>query len=157
MSRKRRKADKTGRSVEGQYAQLDYAFLRSDAFRQLSGSAVKIFLELRARYNGHNNGLIALSLDECTRLFSIGKGTAQRSFQELKAKGFVRTAKLGRWYGRKASEWELTTLSRDGHLATHDWKNWKPEKALREAKKAATRYQDGYVECFEGSTSEPKH
>ena len=157
MGRKRRKADKTGRSVEGQYAKLDFAFLKSDAFRRLSGPAIKTFLELRSRYNGHNNGRIALSLDECTRLFSIGKGTAQRSFQELEAKGFVRLATLGRWYGRKASEWELTTLPRNGHLPTHDWKKWKPEKALREAKKTTTRYQDGRVDCFEGSASEPKH
>lgn len=157
MSRKRRKTDKTGHSVGDQYAILDYSFLRSDAFRQLSGPAIKVFLELRTRYNGKNNGRITLSLDECRRLFSIGKRTAQRAFQELEAKGFVRLVVLGRWFGRKASEWELTMVPRDGRPPTHDWKMWKPEKPLREATKVAVRFQGGFVECFEGSATEPKH
>jgi hypothetical protein len=157
MSSKRRKTDKTGHSVSDQYAIMDYSFLRSNAVRQLSGPAIKVFLELRARFNGKNNGRITLSLDECRRLFSIGKRTAQRAFQELEAKGFVRLIVLGRWYGRKASEWQLTMLPRDGCPPTHDWKMWKPEKPLREAKKVDTRFQGGFVACFEGSIMEPRH
>ena len=157
MSRKRRKADKTGRSVNPQYAVLDYEFLKSDAFRRLSGPALKVYFELRSRFNGRNNGQITLSLEECTKLFSIGKGTAQRAFKELHTKGFVRLAVLGRWYGRRASEWELTTLPRNGQPPTHDWKMWKPQRPLRATRKVEARYQGGFVDCFEGSAAEPKH
>lgn len=158
MSKKRRRGyNKTGHSAGDQYAIIDFGFFKSDAFRQLSGPAVKVFFELRSRYNGQNNGRIALSLNECARLFSIGKETAQRAFEELQEKGFIRLVVRGRWYGRRASEWALTTLPHDGHLPTHDWKSWKSKKTLREAKKVDVRFQGGFVECFEGSTTEPKH
>lgn len=157
MSRKRRKADKTGRSAADQFAVMYYELLKSDAFRSLSGPAVKVFFELRSRFNGHNNGKITLSLDECKKLLAMGKPTAQRAFKDLQAKGFVRLAVLGRWYGRKASEWELTTEKRDGHPPTNEWRLWKAQKPLREAKKVAVRFQGGFVECFEGSATKPKH
>lgn len=157
MSKKRRKSDKTGRSVESQYANLTFDFIKSEAFRQLPGSALKVFMELRARYNGSNNGRICLSLDECTRLLRMGKGTAKMAFETLVEMGFARLRKRGRWLGRKASEWELTCLPCDGHPATNQWKQWKSENPLREAKKVALRYQSGFVECFEGSDTVPKH
>ncbi len=156
MNRKRRKTDKTGHSAPDQYAIIDYSFLKSDAFRQLSGPAVKIFLEFRSRYNGSNNGRITLSWDEITHLLAMGKSTVKRALNELQNKGFIRLIVKGRWFGRKASEWELTMLPRNGHAPTHEWKVWKADKPLKEAKKIEARYQGGFVACFEGSVSEPK-
>lgn len=157
MGKKRRKSNKTGRSVESQYAPLPYNFIKCDAFRQLPGNALKVFMELRARHDGYNNGRICLSLDECTRLLGMGKGTAQAAFKMLVERGFARLRKRGRWLGRKASEWELTCLPCDGHPPTNEWKQWKSQRPLREAKKVALRYQSGFVECFEGSDTVPRH
>ena len=157
MTRKRRKANKTGRSQDGIYARIEFEFLKSDCFRQLPGAAVKVFFDLRSRYNLYNNGKITLSLDECARLLSMGKGTAIKALSDLEERGLVRRTKKGRWLGRKASEWELTMLPRDGHMATNEWKMWRSKKPLREARPVSTRYQDGYVKCFEGSDTEPRH
>ena len=146
---------KDGRSAEDRYAPLDYTFLRSDFFRQLPGAAVKVFLELRHRYNGYNNGKITLSLDECSRLLGMGKGTAQKALKDLADRGLIRRIKRGHFMGRKAAEWELTTLPRDGLAATQDWKKWTAKKPLREARPVPPRYQDGYIKCFEGTDIEP--
>ena len=47
----RRRSKKSG---EGQFAPLPYAMLKSEAWRGLSGAAVKVFLELHTRFNGSN-------------------------------------------------------------------------------------------------------
>src|SRR6516225_31029 len=87
---------------EDQFFALSYAMARSPAFRSLSGAALKVFLEVRTRFNGGNNGELSLSLDEAARLLGIGKGTAQRAFAELQEKGFLRMIQRGQGYGRRA-------------------------------------------------------
>ena len=149
MAKKRWKADKTGRSVEDQYWNLPYTLARSAAFRQLPAPALKIFIELRCRYNGHNNGRLTLSLDEAARLLGLSKSTVSRGFKELEAHGFIRLRVKGQWYGRKASQWTLTILAMDGHPPTHEWKQWQPAKPLREAAKTVPRYPNGLPECFD--------
>src|SRR5215469_15568591 len=102
MGRGPRYRTRRGKS-EDQYFGLFYAMARSLAFRSLSGAALKVFLEVRTRFNGCNNGDLSLSLDEAARLLGIGKGTAQRALAELTEKGFIAMTKKGQWYGRRAS------------------------------------------------------
>src|SRR5262252_8846624 len=94
MSRRRHYRKRRGSSEE-QYFGLSYQMARSDAFRSLSGAALKVFIEVRTRFHGGNNGDLSLSLDEAVRLLGIGKGTAQRAFAELEKKGFLRTTDKG--------------------------------------------------------------
>jgi hypothetical protein len=120
-----------GRNDNEQYFKIPYAMARSPAFRSLGGSALKVWIELRTRYNGRNNGDLSVSLDEGARLLSIGKTTIQRAFKELESKGFIKMTKRGQWYGRMATTWAVTDCSHKGALATRDWKNWKPEPAKK--------------------------
>jgi hypothetical protein len=103
---------------------------RSLAFRSLSGAALKVFIELRTRFNGGNNGELSLSLDEAAHLLGIGKGTAQRAFAELADKGFIAMTKKGQWYGRRATTWRVTDKGWNGDLPTYAWKRWTPERPL---------------------------
>jgi hypothetical protein len=93
MARRRRlgrSLDQKGRNKgEGQYAPLSYALLNSLAWRSLSGAAAKVFLELRTRFHGANNGQLILSLEEASRLLGLGKATVGRALGELQEKGFV--------------------------------------------------------------------
>ena len=124
---KRRGVDSKGRSKgEEQYWKVPYIMLRSPAWRSLGGPAVKVYMELRTRFNGRNNGDLSLSLDEAKRLLAIGKSTAQRAFKELEAKGFIRETRRGQWYGRLASLYALTDRPLYGNPATNDWKHWRP-------------------------------
>ncbi len=128
--RKRRRVNASGRNEgEGQYAPLPYSVLQSPVWRSLSGPAVKVWLEIRARYNGSNNGKLTLSGDEGARLLHLGKATVMRALTELQAKGFLVMKERGRWYGRQATTWRITEKACDGHPATNDWKHWRaPEK-----------------------------
>jgi hypothetical protein len=90
---------------EGQYTTLSYAQLKSQAWRSLSGAAIKV------------------------KTLSISKGTAQRAFIELEEKGFIALHNPGNWYHRKAHEWRLTTkrmqTPQGMQLATNDWQWWR--------------------------------
>lgn len=110
---------------DGQYLTLPYAQLKSEAWRSLSGAAVKVLLELHTRFNGGNNGNVRLSLNEAVKALGISKGTAQRAFIELQEKGFIALHSPGSWYHRKAHQWRLTTkrmqTTKGVEVATNDW------------------------------------
>ena len=127
--RQHKRVNATGRTEAGeQFIALSYPMLRSPAWRSLSGRAIKVWLELRSRYDGRNNGQLSLSQDEGARLLGIGKATVARSFAELEAKGFLVLTKRGVWFGRRASEYATTDRSMNGHPATQNWKQWQPKK-----------------------------
>lgn len=149
MARGRRKTDKTGRSADEQYWNVPFPLARSDAFRQLPGACLKVFIELRCRYNGSNNGKLTLSLDEAARLLCLSKSTVKRAFEILEERGFLKLRVRGKWYGRKASEWIVTMLPLNGVPPTNEWKQWQPKKPLREARKSVPRYRNGIPECFD--------
>lgn len=123
---KHAKPNGKGRNDAEQYFKLSYQMARSPAWRSLSGAAVKVFLEIRCRFNGGNNGALTLSLDEAARLLGLGKATVARAMEELQEKGFIVKTKQGFWYGRQASEWAVTDKSVDGALPTNAWRQWKP-------------------------------
>jgi DNA-binding transcriptional MocR family regulator len=101
---------------------------KSPAFRSLSGSALKVFIEVRTRFHGGNNGDLSLSMDEAAQLLGIGKATAQRAFAELEAKGFLKMTRKGQWIGRLATIWRTTDKGCKGELPTNDWKAWQPRR-----------------------------
>ncbi len=127
---KGRKVNAKGRNNDEQYVNLSYRMLRSPAWRALGGPAVKVYFELRARFNGGNNGQLTLSLDEGARLLGIGKATVGRALIELQVKGFIVMTKRGRWYGRQATEYAVTDKPVNGLPATNAWKHWRPEKQI---------------------------
>lgn len=132
---------------EGQYAPLPYGLLKSQAWRSLSGAAVKVFLELHTRFNGGNNGRLHLSMNEAAEALGIGKATAQRAFQELQEKGFIVLSKPGNWYHRQAHEWRLTMkpvqTSIGKKAATNEWHSWRSEKnaVLKRTRRTSNRFQ----------------
>lgn len=132
MPMARRGSKKSG---EGQYAPLPYAMLKSEAWRHLSGAAVKVWLELHTRFNGSNNGKLRLSYAEASEALGLGKATVQRAFGDLQSKGFVVLVRKGNWYRRQAHEWRLTTkpvqLIKGQEIPSHDWRNWRPKKTER--------------------------
>ena len=141
MARKRnlgRPVDQKGRSKgEGQYAALPYAMLHSPAWRSLSGQAVKVFLELRTRFHGANNGRLILSLEEASRLLGLGKATVQRALDELQEKGFVIRTRRGQWYGRLASTWAVVDRPIEGMGAVQGWKTWQPPPKPQKTKRGS--------------------
>ncbi|APX89269.1 hypothetical protein BV394_05675 [Brevirhabdus pacifica] len=120
------------RSEEGQYAPLPYALLKSDAWRALSGPAVKVFLELHTRFNGSNNANLRLSYAEAAKTLHMGKATVQRAFRDLQDKGLVVLESKGNFYHRHAHEWRITTKGvhrvRGKEIPTHEWRGYRTAK-----------------------------
>ena len=135
---------------------------QSSAWRSLSGSALKVLIELHCRFNGGNNGRLTLGWDEAARLLGIGKATVQRALDELIEKGFVRRTKAGHWYGRQATEWAVTDRGINGSPPTNEWRNWaqtvEPEKrksVLKRTDKPDNMVRSGTDECFHGPLQNP--
>src|SRR3546814_20728966 len=84
----------------GHYLPIPYGMAQSIAFRSLSGAALKVFIELRCRYNGGNNGALTLSMDEGARLLGISKMTGHRALKELQEKGIVKVKRRDQGSGR---------------------------------------------------------
>ena len=125
--------NKKGRSARGgQWIPLPYPLVRSLAWRSLSGAAVRVFLELRTRFNGGNNGDLSLSLGDAADFLAMSKTTAKRAFDELERKGFLINTSPGSWYGRRAATWGVTTeplhLPRAELRARDCWKRWDGER-----------------------------
>ena len=82
MARKRklgRPVNQTGRSKgEGQYSP-SLSLLHSPAWRSFSGPAIKVFLELRTRFHGANNGRLILSLEEASGFWPWEGDSAARA------------------------------------------------------------------------------
>ncbi len=141
---------------------LPYAQLRSPAWRSLSGAAVRLWLELRTRYKGGNNGVLTLSYAEAGEVLGMGKATVQRAYQELVKHGFLVLEKEDNWYHRRAHEWRLTTKPMQtvpGKVAaTHDWRNWRPEKKERGSNMEASQpsvVPSQHPSAKSGSVSKP--
>ena len=126
---------------EGQYFGLSYSMAHSAAFRSLSGGALKVLVELRCRFNGGNNGKVFLSYQEASDKLGMSKSTAARAFAELKAKGFIRVARPGHFYGRRAAEWILTDCPHAGHPATRDWQAWRPQRQGKNKTSVPVRHE----------------
>jgi hypothetical protein len=126
---------KSKRTSEGQYVPLPYGQLKSEAWRSLSGAAVRLWLELHTRYNGGNNGVLTLSYAEASEALNMGKATVKRAYGELVAKGFLALEREGNWYNRRAHEWRLTTKQmqtvRGKVSATQDWHRFRAKKTER--------------------------
>lgn len=82
--------------------------LHTPEFRQLSPAAVTLYLYLKAKYNGANNGKIRLHYSELAGVRGFrSKPSINRAFRELESVGWVRRNRIGGLY-RCKNEYELT-------------------------------------------------
>jgi hypothetical protein len=114
--------------------------LDSPAFRSLSPPSRCLLLELKALYNGRNNGELFLSVREAARRLGIGKSLAAKCFRELCDRGFIKIAKQGA-FNVKAASWRgdatawLLTEHPPGDAAgagSRDFMRWRAPPAAPE-------------------------
>lgn len=104
------------------WTRLTYDMLTSPKFRKLSGSTVKILLELCARHDGFNNRHITCSYKQLADTLGMSKSTVSAGLERLINDGFIVCTSLGYFVGRRASTWEITFLKSEGYEPTHLWK-----------------------------------
>ena len=130
--RKRKRGhDATGRSRSKRFVLLEHPLLNSAAWLSLKCEPRALYVELRRRFNGANNGKISLAVREAAKLLHIAKDTATKAFRELEAKGFIRANQRGdfNWKERHATTWILTEENFGDSLPTKEFMRWQPEKS----------------------------
>jgi hypothetical protein len=107
MAKKQDKADR--------YFQLHHYMLKTDAWRALSAPARAVYIQIGSRYNGSNNGKLALSVRDAASECNIAKDTASRALKDLVDFGFIEETRHG-GLSRKtriASEWRMMAFRCD--------------------------------------------
>ena len=104
---------------------FDYEQIESQAFRYLTGGALKLLIMVRKRFNGINNGKISFSVREGRDLLGYSMNTVARYFDELVDKGFLRIKEKGSFTYKKrhATTW-IITCEEYNHQKSRDFKHW---------------------------------
>ena len=127
------KHDKRGRSKGERFVKLPHYLVGSPAWESLSPPAAKLFIGLLARYNGANNGYLAMSAREAAAHICSSKATAARVFVELQDRGFIELVFKGTFSRQtaRASEWRVTLHKCDrSHAdASNAFMRYKPDSS----------------------------
>ena len=113
------------------FIKLTYPLIESEAWRWLRPISKAVYIELRRRYNGLNNGRISLSLSEAAHILKASKSSISTALKQLETHGFIKLIKKGYFTGRMASEYALTDEQLDGYPPTREWRQWQPTKPHR--------------------------
>jgi len=106
------KHTKEERRKSGKHVRIYAWEFHSDAFKALSPNAIKVYLDIKFRYNGCNNGAIAYSSREAGLALNKSNNTGARALDELILFGFLRIHKDSS-FGQKrlAREYEITAIN----------------------------------------------
>ena len=123
--------DRRGRSKTGPpFVRLTCYMLESAAWRSLKPAERAIYVELRRRFNGRNNGWLAFSVRDAADECNVNKDTARQAFATLQERGFTECVTPG-GFSRKvrhATEWRLTDepCDKTGALPSKAFMRWRP-------------------------------
>ncbi|MEN5277434.1 hypothetical protein ABE527_10825 [Brucella sp. TWI432] len=126
------KHDNRGRSNSSPYLQLHRWFLDCDAWRSLSVYARCLYIEIKRRYNGKNNGAISMSYREAEELVGCSNKPIPMAFRDLIERGFIKQERRGSFKGTPfATTWVLTELPQDepvrSLIPSKEFMSWKPK------------------------------
>lgn len=113
MARKPYKHHKKG---VGHFVQLHEWFQKTEAWATLPPGPRALYIELKRRYTGSNNGRITMSHREAAKLLNVHRNTVGPWFRELEARGFIvmtQAPYLGPSGIGQTSHWLLTELPSD--------------------------------------------
>ena len=120
------KAHKRGQPA---FVQLFDWMQKTEAWATMPPGPRVLYLELKRRFNGHNNGAIFLSHRDAAQACHVHRNTVGSWFRELEDRGFIVMTSgphLGPSGVGIASTWALTELpTQDGKRATFGFKEWK--------------------------------
>jgi len=104
MSRRSRKGTKYRHS----FVMLPRRMLNDSQWKNLSPAAKLLYIHLKAKYNGINNGSIRLYYSELQGIKGISSpSTISKAIKELEEKRWIRRAKIGGLF-RYNNEYQLT-------------------------------------------------
>lgn len=117
---------------------LEEWMLSSEAWKSLKPGPVALYVQLKRRFNGGNNGRIFLSHREAANTLNVGRDTVSRYFNDLIERGFIAVTKghcLGPEGVGKSAHYRLTEAAYESKPATKDFMNWRQSKKQKPHRK----------------------
>ncbi|MFK4824686.1 hypothetical protein ACI0FM_07830 [Paenochrobactrum sp. BZR 588] len=125
-------SNKFKRKGKSKFIMIDSYVKRSPAWKALTPVERAVYIEVKWRYDGVNNGRIGLGLRELAEEINMGRDTAGRALDALVGYGFIVKTKASAFNvkNRAATEWRLTEYTCDvtGELPTKTFMKWEPKK-----------------------------
>ncbi len=116
----------------GRHVQLPEWLQESEAWATLKPGPRALYIELKRRYNGSNNGRIILSHRDAGKLLNVHYNTPGAWFDVLEARGFIRKTRghhLGPSGIGQSSHWALEELpTDDGKPASKAFMSWRQKQ-----------------------------
>ncbi|WP_108839299.1 hypothetical protein [Tateyamaria sp. Alg231-49] len=121
-----------GKKGAGRHVQLPEYLQASEAWASLKPGPRALYVELKRRYNGSNNGRIILSYRDAALAINVSRNTVGAYFTVLEERGLIamtRAPFLGPSGIGQASLWALQELpTADGKPATRGFRTWSEKK-----------------------------
>lgn len=99
--------------------------IRSPAYQDLSGNAVKLLILMQTHWRMYEP--IAYSVTEAQTRVGCCRGIAHACFKELESHGFIKLMLEGHFSKQLARKWRLTFREFNDQKPTDEWRNWQPE------------------------------
>ena len=116
----------------GRHVQLPEWLQASEAWRSLKPGPRALYVELKRRFNGRNNGQIILSHRDAASALNVHRNTVGPWFTELERRGFIRMTQapyLGPSGVGLASTWALEEeMTQDLKPARKTFMSWRENK-----------------------------
>lgn len=140
-----RKAYKGHKKGAGRHVQLPEWLQASEAWRTLPVGPRALYVELKRRYNGSNNGRVILSHRDAARAVNAHRNTVGRWFSELEERGFIGMAQaphLGPSGIGKSSHWTLNEYPTDTMKpVTLNFMRWSEKQKPRTATRTPRHHE----------------
>ena len=116
---------KMAKPVKKQYIAQDVEMIRSAAYQDLSGNAVKLLILMQTHWRPYES--IAYSVSEAQKRVGCSRGKAHEALRELETHGFIKLMLEGHFYKQMARKWRLTFREYNDQKPSDEWRNWTPE------------------------------
>lgn len=132
MNRRPYKGHKRG---AGRHVQLPEWLQASEAWATMKPGPRALYIEMKRRFNGRNNGAIILSHRDAAKALNVNRNTVGAYFEELQARGFIWMTQgpyLGPSGIGQASVWALAEeMTPDMKPARKTFMQWRAKQEPR--------------------------
>lgn len=147
----RRKPYKRHKKGTGRHVQLPEYLQATQAWGTLKPGPRALYIELKRRFNGGNNGRIVLSHREAAEALNVHRNTVGGWFKELEERGFIFTTQapyLGPSGVGQAAHWALQELPTVGEEKPRfGFRKWQPEKKKPRTKTVRARHSNCAIDA----------
>lgn len=125
------------RGSGAKFVQIEHWVMDCEAWQTMKPGPRALYVELKRRFNGSNNGRIFLSTRDAAKALNVNKETAGKYFAVLREHGFITITQghcLGPSGQGQADLYALTEQPIGETKASKDFRAWKMQKPVRKTR-----------------------